>query len=120
CARLCDEPGIRRGQGAEGRRRKHRHHGGRRGLIRPESPSIVLSPAVGQPELRFTVCLFWRPYSGDVRCVMSNLLFMLEGHFDALADEWQGYFMGWLSRGLRGFFALIGDVMQPRSIVQRF
>jgi|JRYH01.1.fsa_nt_gb hypothetical protein len=51
---------------------------------------------------------------------MSKLLYKLEDHFDALADEWQGYFMGWLSRGLRGFFALIGDVMQPRSIVQRF
>jgi len=51
---------------------------------------------------------------------MSKLLYKLEDHFDALADEWQGYLMGRLSRGLRGFFALIGDFVQPRSIAQRF
>lgn len=44
---------------------------------------------------------------------MSKLLYKLEDHFDALADEWQGYFMGWVSRGLRGFFATVGDVIQP-------
>lgn len=47
---------------------------------------------------------------------MSKLLYKLEDHFDALADEWQGYFMGALSRGLRGLFALAGDVVRPRSV----
>ncbi len=46
---------------------------------------------------------------------MSKLLYKLEDHFDALADQWQGYFMGNLSRGLRGLFAVVGDIVRPRG-----
>lgn len=51
---------------------------------------------------------------------MSKLLYKLEDHFDALADKWQGRFMGWLSRSLSVLCAMVGDCMQPRGIIQRF
>lgn len=44
---------------------------------------------------------------------MSKMLYKLEDHFDALADRWQGYFMGWVSLMLSGIFALAGDILRP-------
>lgn len=51
---------------------------------------------------------------------MSQLLYKLEDHFDALADEWQGYVMGWLSRRMRALFAIAGDLLQAgtRSLIK--
>ena len=46
---------------------------------------------------------------------MSKLLYRLEDHFDDLADCSEGYFVGWLSLALRGFFALVGDVVRPAN-----
>jgi hypothetical protein len=50
---------------------------------------------------------------------MSKLLYKLEDHFDDLADQWQGYFMGRLSLGLRGLCALVGDCVQPHGATRR-
>jgi len=46
---------------------------------------------------------------------MSTLLYRLEDHFDELADRSEGYLVGWLSLVLRGFFALVGDVVRPAN-----
>lgn len=46
---------------------------------------------------------------------MAKMLYRLEDHFDDLADRWQGYFVGWMSLVLRGFFALAGDALNSRN-----
>lgn len=51
---------------------------------------------------------------------MSKLLYILEDHFDALAERRQGI-TGLISRGLRTLFGYAGDVMQgPVAKPHRF
>lgn len=44
--------------------------------------------------------------------VMRKFLYALEDHFDALADDRQGYVSGSLSRWIGKIFAVAGDVLQ--------
>lgn len=46
---------------------------------------------------------------------MSNLLYMIEDHFAAVADERQGSISGSLSRGLGALFAVAGDILHAGS-----
>ena len=51
---------------------------------------------------------------------MSKLLYLLEDHFDAVAQTRQGSISGWLSRGLRSLFGVAGDVLQASIVGRRF
>jgi len=51
---------------------------------------------------------------------MSRLLYTLEDHFDALAEQRRGSMLGWVSRALRVTFALVGDVLQGGLLPRRF
>lgn len=55
------------------------------------------------------------PTEGHKVGAMAKMLYRLEDHFDDLADRWQGYFVGWMSLVLRGFFALAGDALNSRN-----
>lgn len=44
--------------------------------------------------------------------VMRKFLYALEDHFEALADDREGFVSGWLSRRVGKAFAVIGDVVQ--------
>ncbi len=50
---------------------------------------------------------------------MTKLLYTLEDHFDAIAEQQRGYVSGWLSAGLRGLFGLAGDVLRASVDLRR-
>ncbi len=51
---------------------------------------------------------------------MSSLLYMLEDHFAAVADERQGSISGSVSRGLGVLFAVAGDILHAGVSTRRF
>ncbi len=51
---------------------------------------------------------------------MSRLLYMLEDHFAAVADERPGSLSGSLSRGLGAVFAVVGDMMHSSAVSRRY
>lgn len=51
---------------------------------------------------------------------MSKLLYVLEDHFAAVADEREGSLSGSVSRGLGALFAIMGDMFHSSVASRRF